>query len=119
MDNFKIAQSEIKDITEAVKSIKEQLSDIDACLILFFASPASYPVDILCREMTSAFAGIHTVGCTSAGEMVNNRMGSGAIAAMAFGKASMEHLQIEVIENINTDKEAVAKAFKSFEKSLG
>ena len=119
MENFRTAYSDLKDTAQAVKSIREQLSGIDASLVLFFVSSSTHPVDTVNSEMAAAFAGIDTVGCTSAGEMVNSRMGSGAIAAMAFSKASMEFLQIEVIENINTDMDAVAKAFKSFEKSLG
>ena len=119
MENFRTAYSDLQDTAEAVKSIKEQFSGIDACLILFFVSPSTHQVETVNTEMTAAFAGIHIVGCTSSGEMVNSRMGSGAIAAMAFSKASMGFLQIEVLENIDTDKAAVAKAFKAFEAALG
>ena len=118
MDNFKIAQTEIKDTGEAVKSLKEQLSGIDACLVLYFVS-TSYPVEAVCKEMADAFAGVHTVGCTTAGEMITGKMGLNSIVAMAWSKNSLKELKIEVLENIQTDTEAVAKAFKSFEASLG
>ena len=118
MGNFKVAHSELKDTTQAVKSIKEQLSDIDASMILYFVS-TSYPVEAVSKEMAGAFAGVRTVGCTTAGEMIAGKMGQNSIVAMAWHKNSLTDLKIEVLENIKTDEEAVSKAFKSFEQSLG
>ena len=119
MENFKIAYSDLKNADAAVKSIKEQLSDVDACIVLFFASPI-YPPATVCKEMADAFAGIRTVGCTTAGEMVSGKMGQNAIVAMAWHKASLKHLNIEILENIHSNtEEDVTKAFQSFEKSLG
>jgi len=37
MDNFKVAHSEIKDVAQSVKSVKEQLAGGDAGLVLCFA----------------------------------------------------------------------------------
>ncbi len=118
MENFKIAQSDQKDVVAAVKSIKEQLSAVDACMVLYFASPI-YPAAAISKEMAGAFAGIHTIGCTTAGEMIPGKMGQDTVVAMAWSKTTLKDLKIEVLENIQTDTEAVAKAFKSFEKSLG
>ena len=118
MDNFKVAQSELKDSYEAVKSIKEQLSGIDACLVLYFVS-TSYPPDTICKAMADAFAGAHTVGCTTAGEFITCKMGYNSIVAMAWSKDSLKELKIEFLKNIKTDTQVVAKAFKSFEASLG
>jgi len=78
-----------------------------------------YPAEIVGKEMANAFVGTHTVGCTTAGEMVSGKMGQNSIVAMAWHKNSLKELKIEVLENIQTDTEVVAKAFKSFEKSLG
>ena len=118
MENFKIAQSEQKDVVAAVNSIKEQLSGIDACMILYFASP-SYPPAMISKEMAVAFAGIPTVGCSTAGEMISGKMGQNSIVAMAWYKTMLKYLKIEVLENIQTDEDVVVKAFQSFEKSLG
>ena len=117
MDKFKIAQSEVKDAAGAVKSVKEQLSDIDACMVLYFVS-SSYPVEAVGKEMAAAFAGVRTVGCTTAGEMITGKMGQNSIVAMAWRKDALKDLKIEVLENVNTDEEVVSKAFKSFEQSL-
>jgi hypothetical protein len=118
MENFKIAQSDMNDTAEAVKNIREQLSDIDACMVLYFASP-SYPVAIISKEMADAFPGIHTVGCTASGEMITGKMGQDSIVAMAWPKASLKFLKIEVLEDIQNNMNVVAKAFQSFEESLG
>jgi len=118
MKIFKIALSELKDVHAAVDSIKEQLSGIDACMVLYFASP-SYPPAAISKEMAVAFEGIHTVGCSTAGEMISGKMGQDSIVAMAWHKASLKFLNIEILENIRTDADVVAKAFNSFEKSLG
>ena len=117
MDNFKVAQSKIKDSFEAVKSIKEQLSGIDACLVLYFVS-TSYPPDAICKEMADAFSDAHTVGCTTSGEFITGKIGYNSIVAMAWSKDSLKELKIELLKNIKTDTQAVAKAFKSLEVSL-
>ena len=118
MESFNIAQSNVKNTVDAVQSIREQLSGVDACMILYFASPL-YPAETVSKEMADAFAGIHTIGCSTAGEMVTDKMGQNSIVAMAWPKSSLKDLKIELLENIQTDTDVVAKAFQSFEKSLG
>ena len=118
MVNFQIARTDIVDAPEAVKSIKEQLSGVDACLVLYFVS-TSYPVETVSKEMSAAFAQARTAGCTTSGEIISNKIGKNSIVAMAWSKNSLKDLKIEVLENIKTDTEVVNKAFKSFEKSLG
>ena len=118
MEKFKIAHSDENSTTDAVQSIRKQLSGVDAGMILYFASPL-YPANDVSREMAGAFAGIHTVGCTTAGEMITGKMGQNTLVAMAWPKESLKFLKIEVLENIKTDTDVVAKAFQSFEQALG
>ena len=118
MEKFKIAQSELKDVVAAIESIKMQFADIEVCMVLYFASP-SYPAEEISKEMAVAFEGIHTVGCSTAGEMITGKMGKDSIVAMAWPKASLKYLKIEVLENIKTDTDAVVNAFHSFEESIG
>ena len=119
MKNFKIAKSEARDSSEAVKSIREQLSGVDACLVIYFVS-STYPVEKVAKEMAEAFTGARTVGCTSYGEMISGEIGQNSIVAMACDKATMKFLQIEVLENIKENySQAIDKAFKSFEDSTG
>jgi len=51
--------------------------------------------------------------------MITGKMGVNSIVAMAWSKDSLKELKIEVLENIQTDTEAVVNAFKSFETSFG
>ena len=117
MKNFEVAQSEDLSVDVAVNSIKEQLSGIDASLVLFFASTV-YSTEAISKGMAEAFPGIRTVGCTTAGEMGPHRMGNNSVVAMAWDKKSLKSLNIEVLENIKNDERCVSKAFASFEKSL-
>ena len=112
--NFKAASSQEQCTDVAVKEIEEQLKDVDARLILYFASTC-YPVDVISKSMSEAFPLAQTVGCTSAGEMINGKMLSDSIVAMAFGSDIIPNLKIEVLENIKEDKQAVVNAFKNFE----
>ena len=117
MKNFKVARSEKLRTDVAVTSIKEQLAGIDARLVLFFASTC-HSAEEVSREMAEAFPEARTVGCTTAGEMVSGKMGNNAIVAMAWDRAALITLHVEVLENIKEDEGAVSKAFASFEKSL-
>ena len=117
--NYKSVFSSEKNIALAVKEIKQKASDItNPKLVVYFAS-ANYSHDEISKAMGDAFPGVHTVGCSSAGEMTDKGMISESIVAMIFGKSSLKSLQIEVLQNISTDKTTVKKAFASFEKNTG
>ena len=117
--SYKSVFSREKDVALAVKEIKSKASDIaNPELVVYFAS-ANYPPDEISKAMGDAFPEVHTVGCSSAGEMTNEGMTSDSIAAMIFGKGSFKSLHVEVLQNISTDKTTVKKAFSSFEKSTG
>ena len=119
MENFRVAYSDLDNTAAAVWSVKEQLSGVDAGMVLFFVSP-SYSVLTVGKTMATTFPGARTVGCTTAGEMASGKMGQKSIVAMAWSKASLKDLKIEVVENVKSNlDEAVNKAFMSFEKSLG
>lgn len=114
---FKVARSANQDVALAVKDIREQLPK-EAALILYFASPI-YPAKEISKEMAHAFLGVHTVGCSTTGEMISEQMGEDSIVAMAWPKEALKYLQIEVLENVKTDDYVVEKAFKSFARTLG
>ena len=119
MENFRIAQSNLNNTAAAVLSIKEQLSGIDAGMVLFFSSPSYSPMSVG-RIMSEVFADARTIGCTTAGEMALGKMGQNAIVAMAWSKEALKDLKIEILENVKEDvSAAVDKAFKSFEQSTG
>ncbi len=110
---YQIGYSDKPKAVSAVRMIKEKLANIaDPGLVVYFVSPV-YPSDQVSRLMAEAFPTAHTVGCTTAGEMVSNTMLTNSIVAMACGKDSIPRFKIEVLENIKEDKHAVEKALKN------
>ncbi|QTA81401.1 FIST domain-containing protein [Desulfonema limicola] len=99
---------------EAVKDIRSQLDKPDYKALLFFAS-SSFAPDKLSLEMQKAFPGIPVFGCTSAGEIINEKMLKNSVVAMGFGDNLLEDIKVGVIENVHK-KDAVEQAFSYFEK---
>ena len=113
--SYKSVFSSEKDVVLAVNEIKQKATEIvNPGLVIYFASPA-YGVDEISSLMADAFPTAQTVGCSSAGEMVEGKMLSGSIVAMICGQDSIPNLKVEILENIKENKQAVAKAFKNFE----
>ncbi len=114
--SYQIAYSTKPEVGSAVKEIKTRLSEItDPSLIVYFVSPI-YPADEVCQLMSETFPSAQTVGCTTAGEMVSNKMLTSSIVALACGKDSIPRLKAEILENIKEDKQAVGKALKNIGK---
>ncbi len=118
MINYRIAHSQVPDVSEAISNMAKSLSSVDPGLVVFFAS-AEYDPERVASIMADTFPGAQTVGCTTAGEMVSNRMLSGSIVAMACSKKAIPTLKVEVLENISTDKQTVVKAFKNVGRYFG
>ncbi|HEY6874627.1 MAG TPA: FIST N-terminal domain-containing protein [Geobacteraceae bacterium] len=100
------------DVADAVADIREQLSPADATMVLFFASPA-YDPDRLAAAMADAFPTSVTFGCTTAGEIVTGRMLTHSVVAMAFTKAAVKSVKVEVLKDLDTQSN---EAFASFER---
>ena len=110
---YQVGYSDQRDVVSAVRSLKENLSEIEnPGLVVYFVSPM-YPVDEVSRLMAEEFPTAQTVGCTTAGEMISNKMLTGSIVAMACGRNSIPRFKIEILENISEDKNAVEKALKN------
>ncbi len=114
--SYQTAYSQKANVASAVEEIKAKLSNVgDPSLVVYFVSPI-FPVDEVSKLMAEEFPTAQTIGCTTAGEMVSNRMLTGSIVAMACGKGSIPRLKVEVMENIKEDKQAVANALKNMGK---
>ncbi len=111
--SYQTVYSDRPDVNLAISEIKTNLSNIvDPSLVVYFVSPV-YPAAEASRLMADAFPSAQTIGCTTAGEMVSDRMLTNSIVAMACGKDSFLDVKAEVLENIREDKQAVVKAFKN------
>lgn len=65
---IRIAHSRAADSGQAVRELYEGVAQPDMALMIFFCS-SDYDCDVLALEMHSRFAGVQTVGCTTAGEI--------------------------------------------------
>jgi len=101
-------------VEEAVKDIKGQLSDFDLKMLIYFAS-SSYNADQISRQMQENFPGKTVFGCSTSGEISNDRMLKKSVVAMAFSADTLEDIKVEVVENIKEDGD-VKEAFKAFDK---
>src|SRR5712691_2399163 len=104
-------------VDEVVRDLKGQLSGSDTRLLLFFASSAFDP-DRLARQIKEAFPSAQTLGCTTAGELVNGRMLKNSAVAMAFSPKAVADVRVEVLRDIRRGT-PVKEAFTSFEKHYG
>lgn len=104
------ANSTQTSVKEAVKEIQGQLTVGNLKMVIYFAS-INYDPHELSAAMDAAFPGVAVFGCTTAGEIVGDRMLKGSIVAMAFGKDIIE----DVVVNIGTSTN-LKSAFRSFER---
>jgi hypothetical protein len=98
---------------DAVNELKEQLKDFNVKMLIYFAS-SNYEPDSISKLMGESFPGVLVFGCTTAGEISNDKMLKNSVAAMAFNSEVIEDGKIEVVENIKKEGN-VKKAFKAFE----
>ncbi|MDM8535935.1 FIST N-terminal domain-containing protein [Desulfobacterales bacterium HSG17] len=99
---------------EAVKEIRKQLDQSRYKALLFFASSA-YDPDRVSLEMQKSFTGIPVFGCTTSGEIVNDKMLKNSVVAMGLGDNLIEDIKVAVIEDVHKQG-AVEQAFSVFEK---
>jgi hypothetical protein len=109
----KTAYSIIKDAKAATLEIKQQIGTFNVKFLLFFASPSIDPKKIS-KEIQSAFPSVATFGCSSSGEIVNDKLLDNSLVAMAFSPEIISDCKIEVLTKLKTEKNQVNKAFDSF-----
>lgn len=99
---------------EAAKDISGQLKDFDSRMLIYFASSSYDPIR-LAGTMNDSFPGSLVFGCTTAGEISNDKMLKNSVAVMAFSAETIEAAKVEVVENIRKDGN-IKQAFKAFEE---
>ncbi|HEX9023546.1 MAG TPA: FIST N-terminal domain-containing protein, partial [Geobacteraceae bacterium] len=67
-------------------------------------------------RMEETFPGAETIGCSTSGEIVTDKMLNKSIVAMAFSKEAIKDCKVEVIENLNKESR---RAFNAFERHFG
>lgn len=115
--NFKTAYSTNPAITEAISRIKEELNAENISMVIYFASTIYDPHE-LSQAMQSAFAGVTTFGCTTAGEIVTGRMMENSIVAMAISKTAVQNFKLELLTGVSQNNN-VESIFSSFAEHFG
>lgn len=115
---IKTAYSTSKETQKAVDEIQQQLSTVNASLILYFVS-SEYDPTLIAKKMQLAYPNSQTIGCTTAGEIITGKMLDKSIVAMAFDKNLLEDFNIRVATDIDKSMKTVDDAFQGFSKHFG
>ncbi len=110
--NVKISYSTKENVNDAIEDIKEQFTDIDPRMVLYFASSV-FDQENLSQQMQNAFNSATVFGCSTAGEIVSGKMLKRSIVAMAFNSDAIEDVKVEIVENIKEGNNVEA-AFSAF-----
>jgi hypothetical protein len=108
-----------QDPAQVAAFLRGELFDEDARLLVYFASAAYDPV-ALAREMATAFPGVVTFGCTTAGEIVSGQMLDKSVVAMALGSQLVSRAVVAAAEHVSSDPRGASRAaMQSLEQQLG
>ncbi|MCL1999949.1 MAG: hypothetical protein FWG74_00820 [Planctomycetes bacterium] len=80
----------------AVEKIRADFAGFSASLLVFY-SAMNYDPETLAAGMRDAFPGVKTIGCTTAGEMIDGRLLHASVVAMAFSTDSFNRCEIALI----------------------
>ncbi len=98
-------------------SLAAQLSDFSPKLVLFFASSSFEPA-ALAAAMQKQFSTAKVIGCTTAGELVNDKVLRNSVVAMAFDAETLDDVAIGVVHHLKTENQ-VPQVFAAFEAHTG
>ncbi len=87
IQNIRMAQSCATEARQAVAEFHGAVVQPDMELVIFFCS-SEYDLDVLAVEMSRLFAGIHVVGCTTAGEIGPAGYHSHSLSGVSFPAGS-------------------------------
>lgn len=86
----------VADARKAAEIIKSGLAGFPAAMVVFFSS-IEYDPETLARAMHEAFPGVDTLGCTTTGEAVDDRLLTGSVVAMAFAAEVFDYCETAVV----------------------
>lgn len=111
------AVSKLEVPSEIALDVRAQLA-CDAPRVVVFFSSSRVDHAALARAMKDAYPAAEVLGCTTAGELASNHMGSGAVVAMALPPSLVEGAQGVLIRDPG-DRAAIARSFAPLEKRFG
>jgi hypothetical protein len=115
--SVRVAQSSNPSPDGAAAELRTQLGATANSLVVYFASP-SYPQPKLAAILHQQLGGRHTIGCSTAGEIVSGSLSKGSIVAMALALDDTAFVGVQLVPRIG-DSAALATSLSAFEKELG
>jgi hypothetical protein len=113
------AYSSESSVKTAVNEIKEQLSPGSPKIIMFFAAP-KYDGAELSSAMKEAFPETISFGCSTAGELIDDKMLKESVVAMGFGSDIIADAHIAIATDVKgAAKSSVSKAVREIEEVYG
>lgn len=113
--NIKTAYSLKTDPAAAAQELRDQLAQVDARMVVFFAS-STYDPDAMSARMQAAFPAAAVFGCSTAGEITTGKLLTNSVVAMAFSGGAVKSAKVEVLDDLGSDR---YDAFRSFENHFG
>jgi hypothetical protein len=107
------AYSTNQKVNDAVKEIKDQIKISDPRFVIFFSSSNYNPKEIA-AGIKNVFHKADVIGCSTSGELVNDKVLNNSVVAMAFDSKKIADVKIAVVENLH-EKPDIQKALNSFE----
>jgi len=114
MKKIETAYSMKEDVNDAVNEIKAQISMQNPKAVLFFSS-SIYPVDAIAKAMQDSFESSKVFGCTTAGELVDDKMLKKSLVAMAFSDTVFEDVCVKILKDID-EKDNTSQVMNEFEE---
>lgn len=105
-----------KELSEAVAELRQQVAGKPR-VVIYFAS-TNYEPEALATKMKGAFPDSVLVGCSTAGEIVADKMLSGSVVAMSLDDDIVEDAAFAVLPDLKSEPK-LDKAFAGFERHFG
>jgi len=115
--NINVTYSTNSSVSQAVTEIKDSLKGNNTNTIIYFAS-SNYSQDELSNSMQKSFSNAKVLGCSTAGEIISNKMLKNSIVAMGLSDEVISDAYVDVMDDIG-DLEQVNTIFKSMEEYYG
>ncbi|MEV8508657.1 FIST N-terminal domain-containing protein [Actinoplanes sp. NPDC051475] len=96
------------DTATAVRDVIDQLGDIDAAAVAFFAAP-THDGAAIAAQLAERFPGVPSIGCTTAGEFHQDALSDGGLSAVAL-PASVVRRAAATVAELNGDPKAGIRA---------
>lgn len=114
---IRTAVSSVPDPARAIQELRQALGEPRPRFFIFFAS-STYEPGALSRAISDAFAGVPSIGCTTAGELGTGRMLENSISMIAFGDDDLRSVHVASVDRMGDDG-SINAALRSLSESLG